>query len=64
MPPMDEAKAMNPSAVLRLFLNQWAMTLITGPNITPHEIYQRPPLAICPKVKIRSTDANAKALTE
>jgi hypothetical protein len=39
---MDEPSEIIPKAVARLFLNQWAITLITGPNMTPHEIYKEP----------------------
>lgn len=39
VPPIDDAKEIIPNAVDRLFLNQWAIILITGPNMTPHEIY-------------------------
>jgi hypothetical protein len=38
MPPIDEEKAATPRAVDRLLLNQWAMTVITGPNMNPQEI--------------------------
>ena len=38
VPPIDEANAIIPRADDRLFLNQWAIILNTGPNITPHEI--------------------------
>ena len=38
VPPIEEAKALIPSAVDRLFLNQCAITLITMPNTRPHEI--------------------------
>ena len=41
VPPIDDAKEIIPNAVDRLFLNQWATILITGPNTTPHEIYNR-----------------------
>ena len=40
MPPIDEPNEIIPKAVARLFLNQWAITLITGPNMTPHETYK------------------------
>ena len=39
-PPIDDTKETIPSAVDRLFLNQWAMILNTGPNMTPHEAYK------------------------
>jgi hypothetical protein len=42
VPPIDEANEIIPKAVDRLLLNQWATTLITGPNTTPHEIYEQP----------------------
>ena len=42
MPPIDEANEIIPKAVDRLLLNQWATTLITGPNTTPHETYKQP----------------------
>jgi hypothetical protein len=41
VPPIADAKEIIPNAVACLFLNQWAMTLITGPNTIPHEIYRR-----------------------
>ena len=44
VPPIDDAKEIIPNAVDRLCLNQWATILITGPNMTPHEIYNRPQL--------------------
>jgi hypothetical protein len=37
VPPIDEANETIPRAVDRLLLNQWAIILITGPNMTPHE---------------------------
>jgi hypothetical protein len=40
VPPIDEANAIIPRAVARLLLNQWAIILNTGPNMTPHEIYK------------------------
>ena len=40
VPPMDDVKATTPKAVPRLFLNQWAMMLITGPNTIPHDTYE------------------------
>ncbi len=41
MPPIDDAKDIIPKTVDRLLLNQWAMILVIGPYITPHEIYER-----------------------
>jgi hypothetical protein len=41
VPPIDEANATIPRAVDRLLLNQWATTLNTGPNMTPHETYKQ-----------------------
>ena len=40
VPPTDEANEIIPRAVDRLLLNQWAIILITGPNMIPHEIYK------------------------
>jgi hypothetical protein len=40
VPPMDDVKATTPKAVPRLFLNQCAMMLITGPNTMPHDTYE------------------------
>ena len=37
VPPIDDANEIIPRAVDRLFLNQWAIILITGPNTTPDE---------------------------
>ena len=42
VPPIDEANEIIPKAVDSLLLNQWAATLITGPNMTPHETYEQP----------------------
>ncbi len=42
VPPIDEANEIIPRAVDRFLLNQWAMILNTGPNMTPHEIYKQP----------------------
>jgi hypothetical protein len=42
VPPIDEANEIIPRAVDRLLLNQWAITLITGPHTTPHETYEQP----------------------
>ena len=42
VPPTDEANEIIPKAVDCLLLNQWATMLITGPNVTPHEIYKQP----------------------
>jgi hypothetical protein len=39
--PMDDAKDIIPNAVDRLLLNQWAMMLVKGPYIIPHETYER-----------------------
>jgi len=41
VPPIDDAKDIIPKTVDRLLLNQWAMILVIGPYITPHEIYER-----------------------
>ena len=37
---------MTPNAVDRLLLNQWAIILVKGPYITPHEIYERQQLEV------------------
>jgi len=41
VPPIDDAKDMIPNAVDRLLLNQWAMILVIGPYMMPHETYER-----------------------
>ena len=46
MPPMDDANDITPNAVDRLLLNQWAMMLVIGPYITPHETYKRRQLGV------------------
>jgi hypothetical protein len=65
-PPMDDPKAMIPKAVTRLLLNQCAMTLITGPNMKPHDIYGPDPVnnRRSALASIHKTDTNAKTLTE
>ena len=54
MPPMDDAKDITPNAVDRLLLNQWAMMLVIGPYITPHETYKRQQLGEGQSLKARS----------
>ena len=65
VPPTDEANEIIPKAVDCLLLNQWATMLITGPNVTPHEIYTE---AVRDRQLLdargRSTDTNAETLTE
>ena len=41
VPLIDDAKEIIPNAVDRRLLNQWATTLITGPNTIPHESYKQ-----------------------
>lgn len=63
VPPIEEANAFIPSAVDRLFLNQWAITLITMPNTRPHEICgQRTVGNQVLKMRNSDTDTNADAL--
>ena len=67
VPPIDEATETIPSAVDRLLLNQCATILKTGPNMTPHETYKQPEQSEtdrCWTARGRSTDTNAKTLTE
>jgi hypothetical protein len=66
VPPTDDTKATTPKAVDRLFLNQWAMMAITGPNMKPDDTYGRRPVSDrwSANAKIHSTHANAKALAE
>jgi hypothetical protein len=66
VPPIDEANEAIPMAVDRLLLNQWAITLYTGPNMTPHETYKQSEQLDRQSLDARgrSTDTNAETLTE
>jgi hypothetical protein len=47
VPPLDDLKDIIPNAVDRVHLNQWAMIVVTGPDMTPHETYKRQQLEAC-----------------